>query len=65
MAQPREHDQHLRHANFSRVRHSKQLLAFLSTQATRLSSTSSVIFAKLKKYTADKIRSAANIGQLP
>lgn len=62
---PREYNQHQRYSNLARRRHSQQLAAFLSAQATRLSSSTSTIFAKLKKYTAAKIAQATNISQLP
>jgi hypothetical protein len=64
-ASPREYDQHQRHRNFSRVRHSQQELAFLTTQATRLSTTPAVIFAALDFYPASEIVAATNISQLP
>lgn len=63
---PREYDRHERHTNTARYRdpHS-QRAAFLAAQATRLSSTSAVIAAKLKKYSAGQIQSAANLGAIP
>lgn len=44
-----------------------QFAAFLQAQATRLSTSTAVIFAKLQKYTAAKISSPSttNISQLP
>lgn len=62
---PREYDKHQRHAPFGRERHSQQALAFLTAQAARLSSTPAVIYAKLTKYGADRVKAATNISQLP
>ena len=62
---PREYDRHERYRNAARYRKpGTQRAAFLAEQATRLSSTSAVIANKLKTYTADQIRAAANIGAL-
>jgi hypothetical protein len=64
---PRTYTRHLRHRIFARVARggADQFNKFLSTQATRLSSTSTVIFTKLRKYTADKIRSASSLSSIP
>lgn len=63
---PRAYSRHQRHRRFARLKiGADQFSAFLAAQATRLSSTSAVIFTKLQKYTADKIKSATNISQLP
>lgn len=62
---PRCHRNHERHDKFARERHSKQFLAFLAAQATRLSSTSAVVFAKVEKYGADRVKAAANLAALP
>ncbi len=62
---PREYNKHQRHAPFKELRHSQQALAFLAAQATRLSSTSAVIYAKLTKYGADRVKAATDISQLP
>jgi hypothetical protein len=64
-ASPREYDQHQRHRQFSRVRHSQQELAYLQQQATRLGTTPAVIFAKLDFYSAERISAAANLAALP
>ncbi len=63
---PRAYDRHQRHRKFARVLGgANQFSAFLAAQATRLSSTSAVIFAKLTKYTADRIRQATSLSQIP
>lgn len=63
---PRSYSRHQRKRKLARVKSgADQFSAFLSAQATRLSSTTTIIFGKLVKYTAAKIKSAANIGQLP
>jgi hypothetical protein len=62
---PREHAKHKRHSNVARRRHAHQLGAFLAAQATRLSSTSATVFAKLKKYGSDRVKAAANLAALP
>lgn len=62
---PRCHKNHERHDRFARVRHSQQEIAFLAAQATRLSSTSAVIFAKVVKYGADRVKAAALLTDLP
>ena len=64
-ASPQSHSQHKRHDSYSRDRHSQQLNAWLAAQATRLSSTAAVIFAKLEKYPHERIEAATNISQLP
>ena len=63
-ASPRENKRHQRYANFSRLNHSKQELSFLATEATRLSTTSALIFHALDSYTADQIRAATNKSQI-
>ena len=63
-ASPRLFKRHQRYANFSRLNHSKQELAFLSQQATRLGTTEAIIFSKLDAFTADQIRAAASLGAL-
>jgi hypothetical protein len=62
-ATPREYNKHQRHP--ARDRHSQQALAFLAMEATRLSSTSAIIEARLEKYGADRVKAATNISQLP
>jgi hypothetical protein len=62
---PQCHRNHERHDHFARVRHSQQFEAFLAAQATRLSSTSDVIFAKVEKYGADRVKAAANLAAIP
>ena len=61
---PRSYDQHQRHGKLARVRHAVQFKHFLSTQATRLSSTSTLIFGKLVKNTTQAIKKAATYGAL-
>lgn len=66
---PRCHSHHQRHRRFARVRilpsvHSDQFEQFLTVQATRLSSTTALIFAKLTKNTADRIAAASTFGSL-
>jgi hypothetical protein len=62
---PRCHLEHDRHDEFSRDRHSKQLNAFLTEQALRLSSNAETIFLKVQKYGAERVKAATNISQLP
>jgi hypothetical protein len=62
---PREYDKHRRHDVDGRRRHSQQLAAFLAAQATRLSTTSAIVEAKLDKYGADRVKAAANLAALP
>jgi hypothetical protein len=62
---PRCHRNHERHDHFARVRHSPQFKAFLAAQATRLSSTSAVVFARVEKYGADRVRTAVNLAAIP
>jgi hypothetical protein len=49
------------------VRHSKQFENFLTVQATRLSTTTAVIFSLLDSYTADQIETftSASVGLPP
>ena len=63
-ASPRLFKRHQRYSNFSRLNHSKQELAFLATQATRLSTTNALIFYALDSYTADQIRAATSKAQI-
>lgn len=62
---PRCYQNHSRHDQYARVRHSKQELAYLQAEATRLSSTPAVIFAKLQKYGATRVSAAPNLAALP
>jgi hypothetical protein len=64
-ASPREYNAHQRHSKQSRRRHDDQEIAFLAAQATRLSTTSAIIFAKLSKYSAATIKAAANLAAIP
>jgi hypothetical protein len=64
-ASPREYNAHQRHSKLSRRRHDNQEAAFLAAQATRLSSTAAVIFAKVKKYGAARVKAAANLAAIP
>ncbi len=64
-ASPRLFARHVRHSHFNRVNHSQQELAFLQTQANRLSTTVATVYSKLSKYTAAKIASAANLAAIP
>jgi len=67
---PREYNLHQRHSNLARLRYSNvakhgQLGAFLAAQATRLSSTAAVVFAKVTKYGAARVKAAANLAAIP
>lgn len=63
---PRTYSRHQRHRLYARVRlGADQFSAFLAAQATRLSSDQPTIFGKLLKYTADRIRQATNLSQIP
>ncbi len=64
-ASPQSHSQHQRNRRLARVRHSRQFEEYLTVQAARLSTTTTVIFAKLDKYTADTIKAAANLAAIP
>jgi hypothetical protein len=64
-AASREYNGHQRHAKFARLRHDNQRLAWLTRIATKLSSTTTIIFARLTKYGARRVGSATNISQLP
>ena len=64
-ASPREHNNHQRRSSLARRRHDDQLAAFLAAQATRLSTTSAIVFAKLTKYGSTRVRAAANLAALP
>jgi hypothetical protein len=71
-ASPRCNSKHQRHAKFARETKENytspkmpdQFSTFLSSQATRLGSTPALIFAKLVKNTAARIRAAATFGSL-
>lgn len=63
---PRAYGRHTRHRKFARVKTgANQFAAFLAAQATRLTSTSAVVFAKLTKYGAARVKAAANLAALP
>ena len=72
-ASPREYNMHQRHASYAKRRHDGnginknpgQLGAFLIAIAAKLSSTSAVIYAKVTKYGAARVKAATNISQLP
>lgn len=64
-ASPREYNGHQRYSNLARRRHDDQEAAFLAAQATRLSTTSAVVFAKVAKYGAARVKAAANLAALP
>lgn len=69
-ATPREYNKHQRHAKLARHRYSGaakrgQLGEFLAYQATRLSSTAAVVFAKVTKYGAARVKDAANLAAIP
>lgn len=49
------YSRHLRHGRFSRVRHSKNLLAWLTREGTRLQKTPEEVFELLKANTAEEI----------
>lgn len=62
---PRCYSRHQRKRQFARVKSgADQFSAFLSAQATRLSSTSAAVFAKLPKNTAARIKLAGSLGSL-
>jgi hypothetical protein len=62
---PREYNAHERHAGSKLRKSNSQRAAFLAAQATRLSSTSAVIKAKLLKYSAATIKAAASLTGIP
>lgn len=62
---PREYDAHERHTNAAKRRKSGQRAEWLAVQATRLSSTSAVIAAKLLKYNEDQIEAASSLSAIP
>lgn len=65
-ATPNTYTKHQRHRKFARIGSgADQFSAFLTATATRLSSTSAVVFAKLTKYGAAAVKAATNISQLP
>lgn len=55
------HIRHLRHRKFERVRHSSNLLGFLSAQAARLGSTASAVFKDLIGSSAEAIAGAGAV----
>jgi hypothetical protein len=69
MAQPRAYSRHQRYrknpatANLG-AGSRKQFAAFLAAEATRLSSTSALIFGKLTTNIADRIRATDTFGHL-
>lgn len=62
---PRLYKRHQRHDVASRESHSHQEQEFLRVQAARLSTTTAIVFAKLTKYSAERIVSAANLAAIP
>ncbi|QQM14064.1 hypothetical protein pVco14_014 [Vibrio phage pVco-14] len=52
---PKLYSRHLRHSDFKRVRHSKNMLAWLTEQGTRLGKTPEQVFELLKSNTAEQI----------
>lgn len=65
-ATPRTYARHQRYRKFARVlAGANQFSALLAAQATRLSSTSAVVFAKITKYGTDKVKAAVNLAALP
>lgn len=64
-ASPRLFARHVRYRKFARLNHSQQELAFLETQANRLSTTVATVYGKLNKYTAEQIAAAANLAAIP
>lgn len=63
-SEPRAYRRHQRYAKFTQFRNSHQENEFLRVQAARLSTTKAVLFAKLNKYTAERIQAAATLGAL-
>jgi hypothetical protein len=62
---PRCYSQHQRHRKFARVGSgADQFSAFLAAQATRLSSTSTLIFGKLTTNTAARVSVQDTFGHL-
>lgn len=49
------YSRHLRHGDFKRVRHSKDMLAWLTEQGARLGKTPEQVFELLKSNTAEQI----------
>jgi hypothetical protein len=62
---PRLEKRHARYSSTARHSRSKQENEFLRVQAARLSSTSAILFGKLRKYTADQIMAASSMSNLP
>lgn len=62
---PRLDKRHQRYSRTERHARSQQQNEFLRVQAARLSTTTAVVFAKLNKYTAERITKAANLAALP
>ncbi|CAM0068665.1 hypothetical protein VPHK251G3_0007 [Vibrio phage K251 g3] len=52
---PKLYSRHLRHRKFSRVRHSKDMLAWLTEQGTRLGKTPEQVFELLKANSSEEI----------
>jgi hypothetical protein len=63
--QPRSYSQHQRHRRFARLKvGANQFSQFITAQATRLSSTPTLVFGKLTKNTAARIKAAATFASL-
>lgn len=62
---PRLDKRHTRHASDARHGRSQQENEFLRVQAARLSTTKAILFAKLSKYSAEQIASAASLSAIP
>lgn len=63
---PKCYTKHQRHRRFARIGiGANQFSAYLAAQATRLTSTSSVVFGKLNKYKAVTVTAAANLAAIP
>lgn len=66
----REYSRHQRHSQGyaangnNRLRHGQQELAWLNEQATRLSTTSELIWDALDEYTAEQIEAATEASQI-
>lgn len=61
---PRTYRRHMRHAKLAR-KTGDQFNKFLSTQATRLTTTAAVVFARIKKYSANRVAKAVNLAAIP
>ena len=69
-ATPREYNGHQRYSKLARLRYGakakrSQLGEFLAAQATRLATTAAVVFAKVTKYGAARVKAATNLAALP